>query len=117
MWFNLNTNFWKHCSAALSLGALFAQAVPVQAKGSEQSHILDRTVHMFAPPAQSAGKGWEQLASRDRFTPMVVLLGAGSSCVFLTYDANGNRQAQTITTISTTGATWGASSFGCFIWK
>jgi len=38
-------------------------------------------------------------------------------CVLYTYDANGNRTAQTNTVASTPEtATWGTGSLGCFKW-
>jgi hypothetical protein len=70
----------------------------------------------LAPAPAPAAKGWDKLTSHGRLAPMVLLLGTGSSCVLMTYDTNGNRMTQAVTTISSTGAVWGATSFGCFIW-
>jgi hypothetical protein len=48
--------------------------------------------------------------------PAAVLLGAGSLCVTFTYDANGNRTAQTVVAIGAGAVTWGSGAFGCFVW-
>ena len=37
-------------------------------------------------------------------------------CVAYTYDANGNRTAQSNTTGSSTTPTWGTGVLGCFVW-
>jgi hypothetical protein len=46
-----------------------------------------------------------------------ILVAAGSSCIFFTYDANGNRTAQVITVVSSGQATWGTAKFGCSLWS
>jgi hypothetical protein len=51
--------------------------------------------------------------------PQVLLLGlgVGSSCVALSYDLNGNRTAQSVTTVGSGSTNWGSGSFGCFVWS
>ena len=40
------------------------------------------------------------------------------TCIVYSYDANGNRTAQTITTSGNpTTPVWGTGSWGCFIWS
>lgn len=46
----------------------------------------------------------------------VFLLGSGSLCVGFTYDVNGNRTAQTVSTIGSGSVLWGAGTYGCFVW-
>ena len=67
-------------------------------------------------PSKDAAQGWAKLTSHALLTP-IVLVGTGSACVLMTYDLNGNRTAQSVVTLGSTGAMWGSSSFGCFIWK
>jgi len=65
--------------------------------------------------AQAPTPDQASLSSRFLLTP-AMLLGSGSVCVSLTYDANGNRTAQAVGTVGSGGALWGSGSFGCFIW-
>lgn len=38
-------------------------------------------------------------------------------CISMTYDENGNRLSQIVRSVTITPTTWGASAYGCFIWK
>jgi hypothetical protein len=104
---------------ALMLGAQTPFSAPAHASEPVPATLslqdLDHSSVSIALSKKSDTQGWEKLSAHQLLMPML-LLGAGSSCVLLSYDANGNRLAQAVTTISTTGAMWGASSFGCFIW-
>lgn len=46
-----------------------------------------------------------------------ILIAAGSVCVKYTYDANGNRTAQIVTTIGSGQTLWGAGTYGCYLWS
>ena len=46
-----------------------------------------------------------------------ILITAGSSCILYSYDTNGNRTAQTVTTIGGGQAQWGSGTYGCFLWS
>lgn len=46
-----------------------------------------------------------------------MLIAAGSVCVTYTYDKNGNRTAQVVSTIGSSSTQWGAGTFGCFVWS
>lgn len=103
----------------LCLGTVVTIATPAFAEAprlvSGPVQMQNQTTQSLTTPGQSTAEGWKRLTAHDRLMPMM-LLGAGSSCALLTYDTNGNRLGQAVTTISSTGAVWGASSFGCFIW-
>jgi hypothetical protein len=43
-------------------------------------------------------------------------LQAGSHCVYMTYDKNGNRMSRSSLAIPATSAAWGSSVFGCSRW-
>jgi hypothetical protein len=43
-------------------------------------------------------------------------LQAGSRCVYMTYDKNGNRLSRSSLVIPATSAAWGSSVFGCSRW-
>lgn len=45
-----------------------------------------------------------------------VSLQAGSRCVYMTYDKNGNRLSRSSLVIPATSAAWGSSVFGCSRW-
>lgn len=47
---------------------------------------------------------------------IIMMVGSGSSCVTFSYDLNGNRTSQAVSTIGSGGVLWGAGAFGCFIW-
>ena len=81
----------KWAAAVLGVLGMMAAAAPVQ--------------------AQTAGS-----ATALTLPPALLVLGAGSVCVKITYDANGNRTGQTVTTVSAGGITWGSGTFGCFVW-
>jgi hypothetical protein len=80
---------------ALSLLAV-ALVIAAPATASAQSHLL------FNLQASQA---------------MLLLIQAGSVCVTYVYDANGNRTAQSVTTIGAGPTQWGAGTYGCFVWS
>lgn len=43
-------------------------------------------------------------------------LPAGSQCLYMTYDANGNRLNRSSSVIAAASATWGVSAYGCSRW-
>jgi hypothetical protein len=43
-------------------------------------------------------------------------LPAGSHCLYLTYDKNGNRLSRSTSAIAMTSPAWGASIYGCSRW-
>ena len=43
-------------------------------------------------------------------------LPAGSQCLYMTYDGNGNRLSRSSSVIPASSATWGASAYGCSRW-
>jgi hypothetical protein len=43
-------------------------------------------------------------------------LPAGSQCLYITYDTNGNRLTRSSSVIAAAPATWGASAYGCSRW-
>ncbi|MDP2129902.1 MAG: hypothetical protein U0975_08430 [Erythrobacter sp.] len=45
-----------------------------------------------------------------------VSLPAGSQCLYLAYDQNGNRISRSASVISQSSASWGGSVFGCSHW-
>jgi hypothetical protein len=44
-------------------------------------------------------------------------LPAGSQCLYITYDRNGNRLNRSSSVIAAAPATWGVSAFGCSRWS
>ena len=110
----------KIAKAAFGLCLVSAFTAQVQARDTAPSAwspaIRAQDLAPLMLTAKPMPQGWEKLTSHARLAPMAVLLGTGSSCVLLAYDANGNRTTQAVTTISSTGAVWGATAFGCFIW-
>lgn len=47
---------------------------------------------------------------------MMATANATTQCVTLTYDQNGNRLLQTVTSMATSSVTWGSGVYGCFVW-
>lgn len=47
---------------------------------------------------------------------LLLLLGSGSQCLGIVYDANGNRISQGSSTVGTGAAVWGADKYGCVVW-
>jgi hypothetical protein len=47
---------------------------------------------------------------------IIMMLSSTSSCVAFSYDLNGNRTAQSVSTIGSSATNWGSGSFGCFLW-
>lgn len=47
---------------------------------------------------------------------LMVLISTGDLCVTYSYDANGNRIAQSSHVFGTPGAVWGSGVYGCFNW-
>jgi YD repeat-containing protein len=47
----------------------------------------------------------------------VAMASVTSQCTTLTYDKNGNRLSQTVAPMTSTTTTWGAATYGCFVWK
>lgn len=48
---------------------------------------------------------------------VIAMSATNMLCVSTIYDENGNRLSQTVTSVTTTTTTWGAASYGCFVWK
>ena len=46
-----------------------------------------------------------------------ILITAGSACILYSYDTNGNRTAQSVTTIGAGTTQWGSGTYGCFLWS
>lgn len=44
------------------------------------------------------------------------VLGTGSVCTAFFYDLNGNRTSVAFSTIGAVTTSWGAGTFGCFVW-
>ena len=54
----------------------------------------------------------------DALGRVATALYDNGTCIVYSYDANGNRTAQTITTSGNpTTPVWGTGSWGCFIWS
>jgi hypothetical protein len=51
--------------------------------------------------------------------PAVVAATSGVNrvCVYTTYDKNGNRLTQAVSSATTTQTVWGTGTYGCFLWK
>lgn len=47
---------------------------------------------------------------------VLAMSSANTRCVSITFDKNGNRQSQTVSSVTSTATIWGAASYGCFVW-
>lgn len=47
---------------------------------------------------------------------LLIMLASGSHCIGFTYDVNGNRTSQAVSTIGSGPTLWGSGTFGCFVW-
>jgi hypothetical protein len=71
------------------------------------------------PPTVAAGHANPLLPVANVNPPpiSVAMASAATQCIALTYDKNGNRLVQTVTSMATTTTIWGAAPYGCFVWK
>ena len=68
-------------------------------------------------PGPAQARGLYLLLDAQISQSLLVLLGSGSQCLNFTYDVNGNRTAQSISTIGSGQTVWGSGTFGCFVWS
>ncbi len=45
------------------------------------------------------------------------MMNSSNYCIHITYDENGNRTAQSDTSVTTTQTTWGSGTYACFTWS
>jgi len=57
------------------------------------------------------------LMSGQLSSSLMAMVQAGSLCVVYTYDMNGNRTAQTNSSVGSGTTLWGSGNYGCFMWS
>ena len=72
---------------------------------------------LLTMPVSAQARGFTLIVDAQISQMLLLLLGSGSSCVNFSYDKNGNRTAQSVSTIGSGQTLWGSGSFGCFVWS
>jgi hypothetical protein len=70
---------------------------------------------LLASLATPAGANPAFLINTQLSVSLLALVSSGY-CISYTYDQNGNRLTQSGLNFGSSGATWGAVPYGCFIW-
>lgn len=71
---------------------------------------------LAASPASAHARSFVLFLDVQIAPALGVLLGVGSNCIGVDFDTNGNRTAQSISTIGSGATLWGSGAFGCFVW-
>ncbi len=83
---------------------------------SEAASVMMRIPTGSAPAGMlkfaARGNAWQVLTAQAA----AVMASATAQCTTLTYDKNGNRLSQTVTSIAASPVAWGGGMYGCFVW-
>jgi arginine repressor len=81
--------------------------------------LLSAVLLMAATPGAADAQAYMLPAIINVQIPQTLLAMAGANnlCVAITYDQNGNRLTQTVTSTTINATVWGAGTYGCFLWN